>query len=548
MGRGKLRLIPNYITNPHQTTKSEMKVFELIGNLNVGEHSVALHSYNIAGDERQRWYEIDFVVITNKAILIIEVKGGKVSRDSNGIWTVSDPVTDKVIYKKNVSPLHQAMVNSRKFEQDVLKKLLDTDVPVKLYPCVVLAGNHKTGWSDYSASNDLPDENTLYREGLTQEGFEKFIKQAILKAKSKGQLNEKQIGSLVSGFRRTLDRGIVRINDLDAEMASLTQEQYQFADMTMPQERVIIEGGAGTGKTFLALYVARIRASDRSKKIGFITSSLSSANELNRTNLQKQRGFFDILDIEKLEKNTDNYKEKFDEIIIDEGQHFCTMDCLEKFDQALRGGLNKGRWRWFGDPQNQVIEQQLFDPQVYEYLTELTGNNAVFSLKHNVRNTPKIVNFISRVTNSSIGEAKVRGFGPNVECLPLKNILRSLQEKRLVEELAEMSNETSLIAFLCKDADDFSSMSKFKAISPSPFFEYDGTQPQKGRPVYSTIEAFRGLETRIVVLLGLNKCKTDEELMRLLYLGVSRSKSYVFIEADDQLISRIHKARHDQKE
>ena len=87
----KIAAYPNYITNPHETTKSEMKVFELIRNLNVGEHAVALHSYNIAGDERQRWYEIDFVVITNKAILIIEVKGGKVSRDRNGIWTVSDP-------------------------------------------------------------------------------------------------------------------------------------------------------------------------------------------------------------------------------------------------------------------------------------------------------------------------------------------------------------------------------------------------------------------------------------------------------------------------
>ena len=42
-------------------------------------------------------------------------------------------------------------------------------------------------------------------------------------------------------------------------LKSLTQEQYTFADMTMPQERVIIEGGAGTGKTFLALYVAKMR-------------------------------------------------------------------------------------------------------------------------------------------------------------------------------------------------------------------------------------------------------------------------------------------------
>ena len=30
-------------------------------------------------------------------------------------------------------------------------------------------------------------------------------------------------------------------------------------------------------------------------------------------------------------------------------------------------------------------------------------------------------------------------------------------------------------------------------------------------------------------MLGLHKCKTDEELMRLLYLGVSESKSYVLL-------------------
>ena len=67
---------------------------------------------------------------------------------------------------------------------------------------------------------------------------------------------------------------------------------------------------------------------------------------------------------------------------------------------------------------SQVIEKQLFDPQVYEYLKELTGNNAVFH-KHNVRNTPKIVNFISRVANSSMVK-QGKGFGPNVECLPSK--------------------------------------------------------------------------------------------------------------------------------
>ena len=131
---------------------------------------------------------------------------------------------------------------------------------------------------------------------------------------------------------------------------------------------------------------------------------------------------------------------------------------------------------------------------------------------------------------------QLRFFGPNVECLPLEKILLSLQNERLAEELGEMSNEASLIAFLCKDTDDFSNMSKFKQFRQD-FLNMMAHNPWE--PVYSTIEAFWGLETRTAhVLLGLHKCKTDEELMRLLYLGVSEVP-YVFIEADDQLISEF---------
>ena len=53
--------------------------------------------------------------------------------------------------------------------------------------------------------------------------------------------------------------------------------------------------------------------------------------------------------------------------------------------------MANGRWRWFGDFENQIATGHSVDLDVLDYLIDLTGNEARLPLKRNVRNTPQIV-------------------------------------------------------------------------------------------------------------------------------------------------------------
>ena len=64
-----------------------------------------MHSLALAKHETQRAGEIDFLLITNHAVLVIEVKGGRVESE-NGIWRHTDRHGNT--HEKRRSPFEQA--------------------------------------------------------------------------------------------------------------------------------------------------------------------------------------------------------------------------------------------------------------------------------------------------------------------------------------------------------------------------------------------------------------------------------------------------------
>ena len=70
-----------------EVNRGEKHVFELLEDIKISSHDVALHSLNLTNRERdrKRWHEIDFLIISCKGIFALEVKGGPVSCNE-GIW------------------------------------------------------------------------------------------------------------------------------------------------------------------------------------------------------------------------------------------------------------------------------------------------------------------------------------------------------------------------------------------------------------------------------------------------------------------------------
>src|SRR5687767_7939684 len=98
-----MRMIPP--RPPENATGSEREVFALLQRNVSDPEAIALASVNLSRHEYQRWGEIDFVVLSSAGVLVIEVKGGKVTcRD--GIWRFEDR-WGRVV-EKATSPMAQA--------------------------------------------------------------------------------------------------------------------------------------------------------------------------------------------------------------------------------------------------------------------------------------------------------------------------------------------------------------------------------------------------------------------------------------------------------
>src|SRR3954447_25499056 len=111
-----MRMIP---TNPSSTTKSaaEKHLFPLLESAEIGRSARCFHSLNLSEHEYKKWGEADFVIVSAAGILILEVKGGRVSC-TEGVWTFTD--RHNVEHHSSEGPFGQA-----RSAMYALKKLLE---------------------------------------------------------------------------------------------------------------------------------------------------------------------------------------------------------------------------------------------------------------------------------------------------------------------------------------------------------------------------------------------------------------------------------------
>ena len=78
-----MRMIPS-VTGPATNRGAERLLFAALSPLDAPGWT-AFHSLDVSEHEHKRWGELDFVLLSKEALLVIEVKGGGVScRRYNG--------------------------------------------------------------------------------------------------------------------------------------------------------------------------------------------------------------------------------------------------------------------------------------------------------------------------------------------------------------------------------------------------------------------------------------------------------------------------------
>ena len=516
-------MVPENLFYTNKKNFGERKIFDLIGKINLSQYDLALHSLNISGGKGQVWSEIDFLIVTKRAIIGIEVKGGPV-RCLEGTWYMySDGNLNKLSYKKYKSPLVQV--------SDALHRLrtewFDDEKFYKNIPFVKLA----ILCSNNRFKPDFPEmqnEYCLYKEDIsTPEIFKEKLNNAIdyfIKndfTRHPETLSNKQIDSTCNILRPDCDLSYYDISSvvssLNIEQKSMTIEQYKVIDMFSALDRLLIDGGAGTGKTFLLVYAARAYSS-KVNNIGVLTKPTRLLNYIQRE-LQNISNIV-CLHPDSLEEYEDNY---FDLLFIDEGQDLCNNKYIDLIDRVLNKGLEKGKWRWFGDFENQFDEKLLFDKECLEYLKLYTGNNALIRLDQNVRNTPQIVKALEVVSKARVGQAKIRGDGPNVTRIDYSQFKDEINNQKNIE-----IDQTGILYVNESDLDKIKDIDKLRE---------DGCD-------FCQINSFKGMESNFVFVVGLGSAKNAESFRDLYYKSVSRARTVCYVVDNEDVRAYLKELRN----
>ncbi len=513
--------------------KGEPQVFDLLQQIDISASSIFLHSQNLMGGKFQAWSEMDFLIISKKAIIGVEVKAGKVTC-IEGSWHVFSP-NGKSVYSKNKSPLVQvsdALESFRTgwFKQNFGKQF--SDLPfVKI---AVLCSNHRPDFKDNCAPPELPHEFTVYEEDLTPETFKDFLNLAVqfhinnFHPKKNQELNTSSIKEIAYKMRPNFDVSYASTSALSAlneEQTQLTQEQYTVVDQFESFNRLLLDGGAGTGKTYLLIYSAMQEVS-RGRTVAIISRS----DLLLQFIIQKVDKSVACISLNDSEINLGGII--YDVLLVDEGQDLCNQLDIDLLDSLIKDGLEGGRWRWFADFENQFSSTAVIDPDCLSYLKDCTGNNSIFRLNHNVRNTPNIVSWLEGVCKARIGTTKVKGAGPEVNLITFSQLGDLFCGEELDTKFGEISLSESVLLFV--NDDDLKGLPCRDRLSRS------------GCEV-SEINAFKGLEAMFVFIIGLEKINDLDLLRDLAYKSVSRARNICFIVSNDTLVKSLRKMKKGQK-
>ncbi len=256
---------------------------------------VVMHSLWLKNHGYKAHAEVDFVVITDRAVLLIEVKGGIVWRQDDR-WhfqTRSGSHTD-TSSEGPVDQVRGAYYALREHLRDVGRIDLFHDhvwgYGVITPDCAVRVPEADTAidpdwWLDQRC---FPGQLRSFLDRLTD-----LWRERCLEVKRNNRIPVDTLATSISARRREelrdhLRPAILPVRGLalhtqsaEAEQQRLTREQYRILDAASSNPRLILTGSAGTGKTVLAVEQAlRLAEGPPNRRVLFVCYSRALAAHL----------------------------------------------------------------------------------------------------------------------------------------------------------------------------------------------------------------------------------------------------------------------------
>jgi hypothetical protein len=516
---------------------------------------IIYHSYPWLKEERSDWGsstlkegEADFLIIfPGKGFLVLEVKGGRIE------FSPSEHEWHRILPSKKTKRIKDPFEQARK-NMHVLKGLI-----LKQYG---LRENDNLSFP-YGYAVIFPD--CVY-EGPDPTGASKKI---VLSANDLTKL-ETKIPGILELWKRSGTRPVLESTDLDKIRAAiypvfrlfpilfreieeqeemlvrLTDEQYGFLEFAAKQDRAVIEGVAGSGKTLLARAQAQNFA-DQGNKILFLCYNKELAKWIHdslpdnyfgkiivrhfhgvcsewckkagisfKVPTQNQDYFWKEDAAALLLDAIDKIDERFDAVVVDEGQDFFADWWLPI--EAINSKLEKGKLFIFLDPaQNLFVDEELSFPDLPN----------PFILPTNCRNTVKITDVCSDILKLKINtkSGAPDGHDPIIKIAPTSKEQKKLISETLTSWVKKGKMRNSQIAILSPYRKENSSLKGLTEISSIPITENLLEWKAESGVLFSTIRSFKGLEADAVLLIDIPKPGSIQNFSNAdYYVACSRAK------------------------
>ena len=502
------------------------------------DDAVLMHSVGLVRHRTKRWAEVDFVLISEAGIFCIEVKGGRVDR-VDGVWNFTD--RQGHVDTKYEGPFDQAgsaagalqgWLDAESIRRDDGSRF-QVGYAVMTPDCVL----------DARGPDIEPD--VLFDRRDPTESLSLFVERVGSHWQNKQRyspLLPNEVAMLRNAIRPDFEATMTRslqIAHVEDRLIRATEEQALVLNALVDNERLVVNGAAGTGKSMLAIGEAnRLATAGRTVLVVChapelagalrnsvvegvqVTTIASLMNDIvDRAGLRErlpdatEDALFDIflpeLAVEALEAM--GSKTPYDALVMDEGQDLLRGDAVRVLDATLRDGLRSGCWRLFLDPNQNIFGRVSKD--ALELVA--SGAPARYRLTENCRNTQQVVQFATMLSGASV-QADSRVSGPEAQ---LCNRWDEHWKQRTIDQVNALMDEglpcEDIVVLVADEAQ------RRAVIAAEP--DLLVAIPVPNHVQVTTVAAFKGLESTGVVLVGLQSLDVPA-LRQAAYVGATRAK------------------------
>lgn len=566
-------LIPNNIdSEDSKTPKGERQIFKKFKSTYIAhsEDSFLFHSLNLQESSYKLKGEADFVYLDDEFLIFFEVKGGMNHYDpETNTWHVMGGA-------KEQDPFKQVT--------DALFSVRDTLLPRAL-PRNGFYNNLKFGYGvmfpdvdliiddDYQINKNQFNETIEYaadlmylaNDHLTKYGLDDYLERVKSywrnHTKYKGyttRLAPNDVRLIKDYFRKDLvfEVPILSFIEHDNSIINLySEKQKELLKRFTTRKNIpyIVEGGAGTGKTILALELAKEQSLQGlktlyicfNKNLKFHAEYLLKQNSvieehqlisfenlhsllhsvveklhLPRTTKTDQE-YFD----QELPKLIQEYKDMitdeftFDYLIIDEGQDLMNEVFMDSLEVFLKGGWESNNWALFVDAENQDVFKN-FDPEYYNVFDNMYPSYHKY-LDKNYRNTRQIVEWMEDHSGLNAPFCDREG-----ALDPKLTEYKSMSD--LIVKLSSVIARYHKGGVTNKQITVLSSRSLINRLTNlnELFTEYNGISETTNKIFISTPYKYKGIENDIILFIFDTETNFNSDQIRTeIYISYTRAKS-----------------------